>query len=75
MKYISIPLFIASFLIGLIYIYLSNPPTRNITIYPTIDNVGKFQYIDRADNCFTFIPNEKKCPFMSNSIKKIPIQV
>ena len=75
MKYISIPIFIISFLIGMVYIYLSNPPTRSITIYPTIDNVGKFQYKDRADNCFTFIPNEKKCPFMSNSIKKIPIQV
>jgi hypothetical protein len=75
MKYISIPLFIVSFLVGLIYIYLSNAPTRNITIYPTIDNVGKFQYIDRAENCFKFIPNEKKCPFISNSIKKIPIQV
>ena len=75
MKYISIPLFIVSFLIGIVYIHLSNPPTRSITIYPTIDNVGKFQYKDRADNCFAFIPNEKKCPFMSNSVKKIPIQV
>ena len=75
MQYISIPLFIVSFLIGMVYIYLSNPPTRSITIYPTIDNVGKFQYKDRADNCFAFIPTEKKCPFMSNSVKKIPIQV
>jgi len=75
MQSISIPLFIVSFLIGMVYIYLSNPPTRTITIYPTIDNLGKFQYKDRADNCFAFIPNEKKCPFMSNSIKKIPIQV
>jgi hypothetical protein len=75
MKYISVPLFIASFFIGMVYIHLSNPPTRSITIFPTIDNVGKFQYKDQADNCFTFIPNEKKCPFMSNSIKKIPIQV
>jgi hypothetical protein len=75
MKYISIPLFIASFLIGLVYIYLSAPPTRNIIIYPTIDNMDKFQYKDRAENCFTFIPHEKKCPFISSSIKQIPIQV
>ena len=44
-------------------------------IYPTIDNIGMFQYKDQADNCFTFIPHEKKCPFMSKSIKQIPIQV
>jgi hypothetical protein len=75
MKYISIPVFILSFLIGLVYIHLSNAPTRNITIYPTIDNMGKFQFVDQAENCFKFIPHEKKCPFMSNSIKQIPIQV
>ena len=75
MKYLSIPLFIISFIVGMLYIYLSNPPTRQILIYPTIDNANTFQYKDKAQNCFTFIPHEKKCPFMSNSIKKIPIQV
>ena len=75
MKYISIPLFVLSFIIGIVYIHLSNPPTRNIMIYPTIDNVGKFQYKDRAGNCFAFVPHEKKCPFISNSVKQIPIQV
>jgi hypothetical protein len=74
MKYISIPVFILSFIIGMVYIYMSSPPTRNILIYPTVDNNSKFQYIDRADNCFTFEAKENKCPFNTGPLKTIPIQ-
>lgn len=75
MKYISLPLFILSFLIGIIYIYLSNQPTRDILIYPTVDNQDIFQYIDRAKNCFSFIPTDVKCPINTSSVKTIPIQI
>jgi len=75
MKYISIPVFIVSFLIGMVYIYMSSPPTRSILVYPTVDNINKFQYIDKAENCFTFETKEDKCPFNTGPLKKIPIQV
>ena len=75
MKYISIPLFVLSFIIGMAYIYLSNPPQRSILIYPTVDNNNKFQYKDKADNCFTFVAKEDKCPYNTGSLKMIPIQV
>jgi hypothetical protein len=74
MKYISIPIFIISFLIGMVYIYISSPPTRSILIYPTVDNVNKFQYIDKAENCFSFDAKEAKCPFNTGPLKTIPIQ-
>ena len=74
MKYISIPVFILSFAIGMVYIYMSSPPTRNILIYPTVDNNSKFQYIDKAENCFTFEAKENKCPFNTGPLKTIPIQ-
>jgi len=74
MKYISLPIFLISFLIGIFYIYLSNPQTREIIIYPTIDNKSKFQFMDKASNCFTFNPSEIKCPMVGN-VKNIPIQV
>ena len=74
MKYISITLFIISFLIGMVYIYISNPPQRSILIYPTVDNNNKFQYVDKAENCFTFAATEQKCPFNTGSLKTIPIQ-
>lgn len=75
MKYISIPIFIISFIIGMVYIYMSNPPTRSILIYPTVDNNNKFQYKDKADNCFNFAAKEEKCPFNPGTLKTIPIQV
>ena len=75
MKYISIPLFVLSFMLGMVYIYLSNPPQRSILIYPTVDNNNNFQYVDKADNCFTFVAKEQKCPFNTGPLKKIPIQV
>jgi hypothetical protein len=75
MKYISIPLFVLSFMLGMVYIYLSNPPQRSILIYPTVDNNNNFQYKDKADNCFTFVAKEQKCPFNTGPLKKIPIQV
>jgi hypothetical protein len=75
MKYISVPVFIISFLLGMVYIYISAPPTRKILIYPTVDNESKFQYKDKAENCFTFVVKEEKCPYNTGSLKKIPIQV
>lgn len=74
MKYISVPIFIISFLIGMVYIYISSPPTRSILIYPTVDNVNKFQYVDKAENCFSFDAKEAKCPFNTGPLKTIPIQ-
>jgi hypothetical protein len=53
---------------------MSSPPTRNILIYPTVDNNIKFQYIDKAENCFTFEAKENKCPFNTGPLKTIPIQ-
>ena len=75
MKYISLPLFFLSFLIGMVYIYMSNMPQRSILIYPTVDNSSNFQYKDRGDNCFTFVATENKCPYNTGSLKTIPIQV
>jgi hypothetical protein len=53
---------------------MSSPPTRSILVYPTVDNNKNFQYIDKADNCFTFDANEEKCPFNTGPLKTIPIQ-
>ena len=73
-KYISLKVFIASLSIGLLFAYLSTPPPTIIHVYPTPDNVDKFQYMDKAKNCFKFEATEVKCPANKKSIKKIPIQ-
>lgn len=74
LKYISIPIFIASFLIGLIFIYLYGPETKNIYIYPSPDNYKEILFKDKANNCFSFNEEKIECPKDENLISKIPIQ-
>jgi len=70
-KYISLPTFIISFIIGLISIYCLGPDQKTIFIYPTPENYMKNLYKDSAGQCFEFIPKEITCPLMP---KSIPIQ-
>lgn len=74
-KLISIPLFLLSLSLGLIFIYLSSPPTKKIYVYPTPKNENIFEYKDRLDNCFSFKSKQVKCPTNKDNIKNIPIQV
>ena len=71
MKLFSIPVFLISFAIGVLIVYLTNPPPREIIVYPTPENVGELLYKDRANQCYRFIPKEVKCP--SDKNKKVNI--
>ena len=75
MKYISIKYFIISFLVGMLFIYLSSPSQRSVVVYPTVDNQDMFQYKDMAYNCFALKPNAVKCPYLDNNVSVIPPQV
>ena len=75
MKYLSIKTFIISFLVGMLFIFLSSPSQRSVVVYPTVDNQDMFQYKDMADNCFAFKPNAVKCPYLDNNVSIIPPQV
>jgi hypothetical protein len=70
----SLPAFILSFLIGLVFVYLSDKPYKVVYIYPTPENIHKFQYIDKASNCFEYEAKEVHCPSDINKIKLIPVQ-
>ena len=73
-KLFNLPVFLISLLIGLLFIYISEPETNNIYIYPTPYNFDKFEYIDIAGNCFDFLANKLNCPSDLTKIKTIPIQ-
>ena len=73
-KYIHFPVFIVSFLIGLVFIFLSSPQNRIVNVYPTPDNVEKIEYIDAVNNCYSFQSQQVSCPNDINMIKTIPIQ-
>jgi hypothetical protein len=74
MKYLNVPIFIASLIIGLIMVYFTMPDMRIIYVYPTPENIGKIQYKDNADNCFNFKQREVPCPKNESDISIIPVQ-
>ena len=74
LNYISIPIFLISFAIGLFFIYILGPETKTIYIYPSPENVDKVLFKDKADNCFYFEEQIVNCPKDTSLISKIPIQ-
>lgn len=74
LNYISLPIFLVSFAIGLLFIYLMGPEMKTIYIYPSPENVDKILFKDKADNCFNFQEEIVECPKDENLISKIPIQ-
>jgi len=73
-KYISIPIFLMSFAVGLFCVYAIGPEIKTIYVYPNPTNFDKMQYKDRNDQCFQYEPVEVKCPINPFSIKTIPVQ-
>jgi hypothetical protein len=74
LNYISIPVFLISFAIGLFFVYILGPEIKTIFIYPTPENVNKVLFKDKADNCFSFEQETVECPKNEFLISKIPIQ-
>ena len=74
LNYISIPIFLISFAIGLFFIYVLGPEMKTIYIYPSPENVDKVLFKDKADNCFYFEENVVEGPKDEKLISKIPIQ-
>ena len=73
--YISLPIFLISFAIGLFCIYVVGPDLKTIYIYPSPENYTNIQYKDKANQCFEFKPVESKCPINPYSVKTIPVQL
>ena len=71
--YIDFTYFFISLTLGLFLIYAMGPEQPIIFVYPTPDNHNKYQYVDKADNCYTFKPEETKCSMFSEQVD-IPIQ-
>ena len=74
LNYISIPVFIISFAVGLFFVYVLGPKMKKILIYPSPENVDKVLFKDNADNCFYYKPVEVSCPSAESKIPSIPIQ-
>ena len=73
-KYIDFKVFIISLAIGLFFVYLYQPPSSVIYVYPTPDNINVVEYKDKANNCFKFDAIEVMCPNNKGDINNIPMQ-
>ena len=74
LNYISLPIFLISFAVGLFFIYILGPKMKTIYIYPSPENVNKILFKDKADNCFLFEEEVVECPKDISLISRIPIQ-
>lgn len=74
LHYISLPIFLVSFAVGIFFIYILGPKMNTIYIYPTPENVDKILFKDKADNCFYFEEESVECPKDESLISRIPIQ-
>lgn len=74
-KYISLPIFLISFICGLIFIYILGPEKKTIYIYPTPDTIHKILYKDKSNTCFKLNKNIINCPKNIDLITPIPFQV
>ena len=72
-NYIDFNYFLVSLTIGLFFVYVIGPEQPVILVYPTPENQDKYQYVDKADNCYTFKAKETECSMFSEQID-IPIQ-
>jgi len=73
-RFISLPIFLASLAIGLLYVYLSPAGRTEVVVYPTPDNRDEFVFEDSVSNCFDFEQYEVACPSDRSKIKSIPFQ-
>ena len=75
LNYVSLPVFLISFAVGIFFIYILGPEMKTIMVYPTPENVDKILFKDKADNCFYFEETEVECPRDDSLISRIPIQM
>ncbi len=73
-KYVSIPVFIISFIVGLLFIYILGEDRKVIYKYPSPENYKSILFKDKSEQCFQFKPVETNCPINPLSIKVVPIQ-
>ncbi|MAV56950.1 MAG: hypothetical protein CMI79_05430 [Candidatus Pelagibacter sp.] len=74
MKYINTHVFLISLVVGALFIYVSAEPTETVLVYPTPENAGKYEYVDKSGNCYRYHAEKMPCPKEKKILQRIPIQ-
>lgn len=61
MTYINLNVFLISFSIGILLVYLQSPKKQVIYVYPHLDNIDKVQYRDKSNTCFNVETHSIDC--------------
>jgi len=61
MKFKYIQLFVVSFIVGMVFVYISPVEYKTVIVYPTLNNLNKVQYKDSTNNCFKFTAKLVDC--------------
>lgn len=72
--YISLPVFIISFALGLFFVYILGSDQKIIYVYPTPQNYTSIMYKDNANQCFQYKASVVTCPLNPLSVKTVPAQ-
>ena len=60
-KYFDIRIFLASFALGIFFVYITYNENRKVYVYPSPENANLIQYKDNADQCFEFQETPTQC--------------
>jgi hypothetical protein len=74
MRYVNIPVFLVSLIIGFLFVYLTMPKERMIYVFPNPENVDILQYKDKTNSCFQYKQTEVSCSNQKN-IRQVNPQV
>jgi hypothetical protein len=61
MKYLSISIMIISFLVGILFMYLSKPELKVLHVSPDPENCKTNTYKDKTGKCFAYEAVEVAC--------------
>jgi hypothetical protein len=66
-------IFLISFSLAFLYVYIVAPERRAIIKYPTPFNSKKVIYHDKIDNCYIYESQKVECPVDPTKIKAQPV--
>ena len=72
--FLYISTFLIAFIVGALYHYLNMSASKQVDLYPTLDNAGKIMYKDDAGVCYKYDVVEIPCP-RNVEPKQVPISV